>query len=352
MTDQPLVSVVTPCHNAEAFIGETIESVLAQTHRPVEHVIVDDGSSDGSWSAIERFAKLHPQELRAEREPVSRGASRARNRGAEIARGEFLMFLDADDLLSPDALGGLVAALGVHPDAVAYVRWRRLSPGRRGTWRVRPAAVARPGSDPDAALRDWLAGRAWVPPCAVLWPRAVFERTGGWSAELTVDDDGELMMRAFARGVPLAPATRGMALYRMPGSARVSLSRSAMTEERLRTSRKAVIDRVAVELERQGRLAEFAPAVGTGYHLVALAALQEGHPELAAECQTLGAGLGGEPHVSRTASGRALTRVIGYQRKERLVQWLARRGIASGERRQSMRRRELHAGQRSEERGR
>jgi hypothetical protein len=125
-----------------------------------------------------------------------------------------------------------------------------------------------------------------------------------------------------------------------------------MTEDRLRSSSKAVIDRVALELERQDRLAEFAPAVGTGYHRVALAALQEGHPELAAECQALGARLGGETNVSRTALGRGLTRLIGFERKERLVQWLARRGIASGERRQSLRRRELHAGQRTEERGR
>jgi glycosyltransferase involved in cell wall biosynthesis len=73
MTNEPLVSVITPCRNAEAFIGQTIESVLAQSHAPVEHVIVDDGSEDGSWTVIDRFAGLHPDRLRAEQVPMSGG---------------------------------------------------------------------------------------------------------------------------------------------------------------------------------------------------------------------------------------------------------------------------------------
>ena len=352
MTNDRLVSVITPCHNAAAFVGQTIESVLAQTHQPVEHLIVDDGSSDGSWAVIERFAEPHRERLRAEQVPVSRGASHARNRGAALARGEYLMFLDADDLIAPNSLGALVAALRERPDAIAYTRWRQLSPTRRGGWRVRPPGVRRPSPDPDGALRGWLEGRAWVPPCALLWPRAVFERTGGWNEQITVDDDGELMMRVLLQGVRLVHAPGGGGLYRMPGPARVSLSRSAMTAPQLRTTKKAVVDGVAAELERQGRLTEFAPAVGTAYQLVALAALQEGQPEVADECRALGARLGGRPHVSRTAVGRTLARVVGFERKERLAQALARRGIATPERLASLRRRKLRARQHPNDRER
>jgi glycosyltransferase involved in cell wall biosynthesis len=327
MIDDPLVSVVTPCHNAEAFIGETIESVAAQSHQPVEHVIVDDGSSDGSWAVIQRYACV-----RAERLPVSRGASHARNRGAALATGEFLMFLDADDLLAPDALAALVAALRDRPEAIAHVPWRRLIGDRE-----RPPEVGRPSPDTDAALREWLAGRAWVPPCAVLWPRGVFERSGRWDEELTVDDDGELMRRVLARGVPLVAAEGGAALYRTHGAGRVSLSQNAA---HLRSSSKSAIDRLAADLEHQGRLAEFASAVGTAYQRVALAAFQEGQHDLGEECQVLAARLGGRADVSRTVLGRALVRMLGLERKERVVQWLARRRIASPGRRTSMRRRE------------
>lgn len=351
MTDDPLISVITPCYNAEAFIGETIESVLAQTHPAVEHLIVDDCSSDGTWEATERYATLHGRRLRRERLPVRRGASHARNRGAALADGQFLMFLDADDLLAPDALEALVAALRQHPNAVAHAPWTRLIRDRYGTWRNRSSGVKRPSSDPDTALRDWLEGAAWVPPCAVLWPRAVFERSGGWDETFTVDDDGELMRRVLARGVPLVPAVGTGALYRMHGPERVSLSQSAVTEEQLRV-RKAVIDRIADELEGQGRLAAFAPAVGTAYQHVALAALQKGHRELAQECQVLGARLGGRQDVSRTALGRALARAVGLDRKEQLAQWIARRGIASHARRRSTPRREVHQREQSDERNR
>jgi hypothetical protein len=328
-----LVSIVTPCHNAEPFLAQTIESVLAQTHPAVEHVIIDDASSDGSWAVAQRYS----EHVRAERLPDSRGASHARNRGAELARGEFLMFLDADDLLAPDALAALVETLRQHPEAIAHAPWRRLVGDRQ-----RAPEVTRPSSEPDAALREWLEGRAWVPPCAVLWPRAVFEQSGGWNENFTVDDDGELMRRMLVRGVSLAAAGGGGALYRAHGPARVSLSQSAVTEDELRAQRKAVVDLVATGLEHQGRLSEFGPSLGTAYQHVALTALQEGHPALARECQALAASLGGRTDVSRTAVGRALARVIGLERKERLVQWLARRGIASAGRRTSMHRRELH----------
>ena len=132
MTDLPLVSVITPCHNAEAFVAETIESVLAQTHPTVEHVVVDDGSSDASAVVTERYVGLHPDRVRLEKLPLNRGASHARNHGATLAAGDFLMFLDADDLVAPDALEALLAALRERPNGIAHAPWRRLIRDRRG----------------------------------------------------------------------------------------------------------------------------------------------------------------------------------------------------------------------------
>ncbi|HLL84058.1 MAG TPA: glycosyltransferase family 2 protein, partial [Longimicrobium sp.] len=177
---RPLVSVVTPCYNAAPFVAETIESVLAQTHPAVEQIVVDDASTDGSWEVVERYAAAHPHRVRAVRLEANRGGSHARNRGAELARGEMVMFLDADDTIAPDTLGALAEGAGGHAGSIAYCPWERskLAPG--GDWVATPPDVPLPSPDPDEALRGWLAGSSWVPPCAVLWTRAAYERTGGW----------------------------------------------------------------------------------------------------------------------------------------------------------------------------
>jgi len=121
LQDAPLVSVVTACHNAEPFVAETIESVLAQTYRAVEQILVDDASTDGSWSVIERYTAAHPDRVRALRLETNRGGCFARNRGAEQARGELLMFLDADDLISPDSVAALVEVVRDVPRALETV---------------------------------------------------------------------------------------------------------------------------------------------------------------------------------------------------------------------------------------
>ena len=90
----PLVCVVIPCYNAEKYVGEAIRSALSQTYPNVEVIVIDDGSTDGSLDVIRSFGGA----IRWESGP-NRGGSAARNRGVELARGELIQFLDADDLL-------------------------------------------------------------------------------------------------------------------------------------------------------------------------------------------------------------------------------------------------------------
>lgn len=94
-----LVSVVIPAYDAEAFIAETLDSVLAQTWTPFEVVVVDDGSTDGTIAVAESFG----DRVRVVACP-HRGHAATRNAGIEAARGEFIAFIDADDLMPPDAL--------------------------------------------------------------------------------------------------------------------------------------------------------------------------------------------------------------------------------------------------------
>lgn len=95
----PLVSIIIPCYNAAPYVGEAIQSALDQRYRNTEVIVIDDGSTDGSLEVIKSFGDA----IRWETGP-NRGGSAARNRGIELARGEFIQFLDADDLLLPQKL--------------------------------------------------------------------------------------------------------------------------------------------------------------------------------------------------------------------------------------------------------
>ena len=109
--DLPLISVVVPCFNAEAFIGRTIESVLAQTYRRFELIVVDDKSSDASTQIV-RFFELTDKRVRLISLQRNSGAPAApRNAGVSAARGEWIAFLDADDLWHPSKLELQMASL-------------------------------------------------------------------------------------------------------------------------------------------------------------------------------------------------------------------------------------------------
>jgi glycosyltransferase involved in cell wall biosynthesis len=112
----PLVSVLTPMYDSAAFVGETIESALAQTYRPLELVLVDDCSTDGTVELVERYVRDHP-EIRLIRATERAGPCRRRNDAVDHAGGELLAWLDADDLWHPRKLELQVAALNADPGA-------------------------------------------------------------------------------------------------------------------------------------------------------------------------------------------------------------------------------------------
>ena len=106
-----LVSVILPAFNAERFIAEAIQSVLAQTYEPIETIIVDDGSTDGTTKVAGEFG----EKVRVISQKNS-GAGAARNRGIREARGEYIAFLDADDLWFSDKLKRQISLLEEHED--------------------------------------------------------------------------------------------------------------------------------------------------------------------------------------------------------------------------------------------
>ena len=107
----PLISCIIPVFNGERYLGEALDSILAQTYRPIEIIVVDDGSTDGTGELVARYG----DRIRYFRQN-NEGAPTARNAGLSAARGAFVAFLDSDDLWHPDKLERQMARFEARPE--------------------------------------------------------------------------------------------------------------------------------------------------------------------------------------------------------------------------------------------
>jgi glycosyltransferase involved in cell wall biosynthesis len=169
-----LVSVVIPVFDGARYLDATLDSVFAQTHRPIEVIVVDDGSTDDTPAVLARRPEA-PPELVVIRQ-ANAGAAAARNAGIALARGDFIALQDADDLWVPDKLAHQLAHLAAHPEHgyVAALVQSFLEPG-----------VARPAWVTDAQLAEPRVGGV-----GNLLVRAdVMRRVGPFSADDPTDFD-------------------------------------------------------------------------------------------------------------------------------------------------------------------
>lgn len=187
----PRVSVITIFFNAADFLGEAIESVLAQDHRDFELLLVDDGSTDSGGDIAQAFAKRDSDRIRYLRHPggENRGMSASRNLGIAEARGSLIAFIDADDRWRPRKLSEQTAIFDRFPDvdaccgAVNY--WRRWAGGEDQlvpTGHVRN----RPIDPPEAILALYPLGRAAAPcPSDLMVRRSAALALGGFEESFT-----------------------------------------------------------------------------------------------------------------------------------------------------------------------
>jgi glycosyltransferase involved in cell wall biosynthesis len=199
----PLISILIPCHNAARWLPETLESALAQTWPRREVVVVDDGSTDDSLAVARRF---EPRGVRVIAQ-ANRGASAARNAAWRASQGEWLQFLDADDLLAPDKIAlqfALAASTG--PDFALCSRWTRFTTSfADADFRPQPLCC---DSDPVSWMVRKLGDSDMMHPAAWLTSRQLLDRAGPWNESLSLDDDGEFFSRVVlaSRGVRHSPA--------------------------------------------------------------------------------------------------------------------------------------------------
>lgn len=188
----PLVSVLIPCFNAEKYVGEAIESALAQTHPNVEVVVVDDGSTDGSPDVIRSFAGRIEFEI-----GPNRGACAARNRALALSRGEYVQFLDADDLLLPTKVERQLPSLVRGDCDLVFCKGNLFRDGLPPTPKKRPIEPLA-GTDPFVyCLRQGLATEG------PLHRRSALERVGGFREHVRRAQELDLHIRLAAAGARL-----------------------------------------------------------------------------------------------------------------------------------------------------
>jgi glycosyltransferase involved in cell wall biosynthesis len=204
--DRPLVSVVIPCYNQAHFLGEAIESVLAQTYPHFEIVVVDDGSTDNTAAVVTGYPGV--RYFRQE----NQGLSAARNTGLRHTIGKRLVFLDADDRLMPCALEIGLACFRDHPEcAFVYGHSRFMTfDGSLFHWQPRP----RVEGDYYLAL---LRGCPIFATGSVMYRREVFESVTGFNPSLSPAADYELYYR-IARQFPIRCHNQTTVEYRKHGA--------------------------------------------------------------------------------------------------------------------------------------
>lgn len=208
------VSIVIPARNAAETIAETLESVRSQTSPDWEVIVVDDGSSDATAAVASSFA---PQDSRIR--VVSRppqGVCAARNTGIDLARFDWLLFLDADDWLTPTFLERMTRELAQNPslDAV-HCRWSRVAPD--GT-----LCGGDQFSDEVGDLFDLFACTCAFAVHACIVRKSLVEAVGGFDTSLRICEDWDLWQRIARTGARFGAIQEVLALYRMrPASASV-----------------------------------------------------------------------------------------------------------------------------------
>jgi len=207
----PLVSILIPVYNAERWVVETLESAMAQTWPNKEIIVVDDGSTDLSLQLAQGYQAKNVKVV-AE---IHRGQTATLNKALTHAQGDFIQYLDADDLLAPNKIEIQVTRLlDEDADASATCRWERFY---NDDLRTAFSPEHEDFRDYDSPI-EWLI-QAWncrgtMPPVAWLFPRSVVEKAGPWNEELSLSNDTEYFTRAVLSSHKLAFCPTALGYYR------------------------------------------------------------------------------------------------------------------------------------------
>ncbi len=242
------VSIIIPCYNVQEYIAQCLDSVLTQTHTNLEIIVVDDGSTDNTYTILEEYAQKDTR-IRVIRKE-NRGLAAARNTGIEAATGEYLVLLDSDDVMLPEKIAQQLLWMDQHPTyelvySGLYHFWDHTS-------KIYRLAIAPLTRD---IYQGLLRGNC-INPNTVCIKRSVYERIGGFDEALRSAEDWEYWLRAAKNGIVIGYQPDILTLYRMRSNSlsadRVTMCETALlvlkkqyTYELDHTEKKIVDDEIA-----------------------------------------------------------------------------------------------------------
>jgi glycosyltransferase involved in cell wall biosynthesis len=235
---KPLVSILIPAYNAEKWLRDTIQSALSQTWPKKELIIVDDGSSDNTLKIAREFESKRVKVITQK----NIGACNARNRALSVSQGDFIQWLDADDLLDP----GKITLQLANNDSSAETR--TLYSCAWGRFYFRPQK-AKFNPDPlwqDLSPLKWLVssfGEGCMMPCSAwLVSRKLTDMAGPWDERLTLNDDGEYFCRVVSASERVKFISKARCYYRKGNFGSISFNWSKNALESLSLSLNLCID--------------------------------------------------------------------------------------------------------------
>ena len=204
-----MVSVVIPCYNAAKFLEKTVNSVFSQTYSDYELILIDDGSTDNTAEIINSYGG----KVRAKFTP-NRGASSARNLGTSLATGNFIQYLDADDILLPNALAKRITALEQTDTDISYSNWQKLEENLSGDFELGELITRKIediNEDPEIAIfTDF-----WGPPASLMYRKAIVDKIGGWNESLPIIQDARFLLDASLFGAKFVHVAEIDSYYRV-----------------------------------------------------------------------------------------------------------------------------------------
>ncbi|MCF7688807.1 MAG: glycosyltransferase family 2 protein [Cephaloticoccus sp.] len=303
-------------HNAARWIAATLDSALAQTWPQREIIVVDDGSHDDSATIVESYA-AHGVRLITQ---PNRGASAARNTALAVARGHFIQFLDADDLLATDKIAlQMQRLLTSSPRHIASGEWARFTNDPTES-KFTAEANWKDMSGLEFQLLHYEGG--WMmQPAVWLCPRALLNEAGPWDETLTLNDDGEYFNRVMLKAAGILFCVGARVYYRSCVTGSLSRRVDSAALRSLWTSTALNCDRI---LSVGGQNSRTNNALANGWQRLAFE-LYPTLPELAAEAENRMHELGGTTYALPVGpTFRHLAKILGWRRTKRLRDCLLR----------------------------
>lgn len=208
----PLVSVLIPCYNAAAHIAETLDSVITQTYTNWECIVVDDHSTDHSTDIVQSYCDKYPKNIKLYTNP-RKGACAARNVAFEHCSGEYIQYLDADDLISPDKFEKQINLLRNNPNHISVCNNWNFYSCIEDAYNTDKDYIYSTNNSAEFLINLW-GGKKSIPHYvavhAYLSPRHLIKKACTWNENLYKDQDGEFFARVLlgANGISYEPSVK------------------------------------------------------------------------------------------------------------------------------------------------